>query len=434
MRRWLRVGTVLLAAVGSVVGCGWSQSPDTGVPAGPATGPETVATVSLQPYGWMTRRELSTESTITEEGEHKGWIQSGPPGGVAWRGVGEVVVDGSGRVYVGLPIWATRAAPKSKLRGEGDKLRVVVVKSAEGGNVERTMDFPTVSLDRIDLRLVGDDALTVFAGDKLMRVGADGKATAQLAIPNEEKEYEVWDLTSSSTGKTIRVRLNSRSRLLVDAQSLKVLKRCRDSADIKFDYNDEGTLTDDMEMMAELEGTYPSTTNTLEREVFCEKREPLAQFGAISFSPTILDDERFLARAKNTISLRKMDGETVWTTKAPAGQTFGEAQVSRDGSRVAMRLLQPQVYSVPQGLEGRRARPVLRRAQFGRNLPLTRTEDVEAGIEVLNIATGRLVGRVSIQEPDPDLQYKAKASFALSPDGRLLAVLQDGVLVVTRIP
>jgi hypothetical protein len=130
-----------------------------------------------------------------------------------------------------------------------------------------------------------------------------------------------------------------------------------------------------------------------------------------------------------------MSGETVWTAKAPAGQTFGEDQLSRDGSRVAIRTLRPQVFSVPQSLEGKRARPVLRRAQWNRfQRPTTRTDDVEVGIEVLDVASGRMVGQVKIQEPDPDMEYKPGASFALSPDGRLLAVLQDGVLVVTRIP
>ena len=185
---------------------------------GTTLGATKVVTVLLKPYGWMTQRELSVQSTITEEGEHKGWLRTGPEGGVAWSGVGEVVVNGKGQVFVGLPIWATGAAPKSALRGSGNKLRVVVVEASNPGNANGTakgnakqFDWPTDSLGRLDLRLAADDALMVVAGDKLMRVGADGKTLAELAMPNMQKEFEPWNLDSSTSGKSVRVRFNSKT-------------------------------------------------------------------------------------------------------------------------------------------------------------------------------------------------------------------------------
>src|ERR1035441_3972825 len=69
-----------------------------------------------------------------------------------------------GMVYVGLPVWTTGYAPKNSVRGTSDKLRVLVVNAEADGRVERTMDFPTQSLNRLDLRLAADGKLLVLAG------------------------------------------------------------------------------------------------------------------------------------------------------------------------------------------------------------------------------------------------------------------------------
>src|ERR1039458_6931313 len=172
---WKRA--VLAGMLGLGTSCGWAQT--------------KVMTVPLQPYGWMSEEELSIQHP---DPDREGWLISGPPGGIAWRGVGEVAVDGHGRVYVGLPIWASGAAPKRAARGGGDKLRVLVLNAGVKGAVERKMDFPTQSLDRLDLRLAADGALLLVANDKLMRLGADGRPTAELELPNNQKEYEPWYL------------------------------------------------------------------------------------------------------------------------------------------------------------------------------------------------------------------------------------------------
>jgi len=185
-----------------------------------------VAVVTLKPYGAMSKAELDENHPIADK---PGWMTSGPPGGIAWHGIGEVAIDGEGRVYVGLPIWTTGYAPKvdartSAARGIGDKLRVLVFNGQGKGELESKMDFLSKSLDRLDLRLAGDGALLVLADDKLMRVGADGKPTAQLDVPNVQKEFEVWYLRSSVSGRIVRLRLNDKSAEFVDAQTLAVIK------------------------------------------------------------------------------------------------------------------------------------------------------------------------------------------------------------------
>lgn len=384
-----------------------------------------VMTVSLKPYGWMSQEELSVQHP---DPERQGWTTSGPPGGMAWRGVGEVAVDGRGHVYVGLPIWASGAAPMSAARGVGDKLRVLVLNARVKGAVERTMDFPTRSLDRLDLRLAADGTLLLVADDKLMRVGADGRPTLELALPNAEKEYEPWYLESSTTGRTVRVRFNSKTSMLVDTQTLTVLKRCQESDDM----NDTGGMTDDLELASQVETTQPDLTYGLEREVFCEKRERLRQFGDIAFWPSVLDDERFLAIGTETIALRKLSGETLWTSRAPAGRMLDGDRLSRDGSRVAARLLRGVLYHEPVNWDGNGTPTnVFKLVQFSR--PRTRTVEVEDSIAVWEVATGRLVGHAPVQSEPGGGYFKQNSSFALSPDGRLLAVLQDGLVILWRM-
>jgi hypothetical protein len=140
--------------------CGWAQT--------------KIAQVSLSPYGVMTQNELNVMHPIPDPPpQYKGYMTSGPPSGIAWRGVGTLAVDGAGHVYVGLPIWASGYALKNADRGTGDKLRIVVINTKADFRVGRTMDFPTKSLARVALHLAEDGTLLVFAGDKLMRVGAD---------------------------------------------------------------------------------------------------------------------------------------------------------------------------------------------------------------------------------------------------------------------
>ena len=421
---WRRCWTYAMVLGGLGVGSniGWAQT--------------KVAVVSLKPYGAMSQAELDENHPIADK---PGWMTSGPPGGIAWRGIGDVAIDGEGRVYIGLPIWTTGYAPKvdastSAARGVGDKLRVLVFNGKGKGEVESKMDFPTKSLDRIDLRLAGDGTLLVLADDKLMRVGADGKPTAQLDVPNVQKEFEVWYLRSSVSGRTVRLRLNDKSAEFVDAQTLAVIKQCH----VANDMNDTGLLTDDLELMSMVETTQPSLTYGLESERFCEKRERLQSFGNINFVPSIVDDGRLLAIAQESIALRKMSGETLWTSKAPAGrflqQYEGDERLSHDGSRVAVRVLKRIEYRTPQKRQPAEWEPDGgQHSRDGWTYPRVKTVEVDDGIAVWDVASGHLIGQVPIEGAEGDKYYKPKATFALSPDGKLLAVLQEGELAIWKM-
>ena len=420
MRRRCWTYAMVLGVLGGGVSFGWAQT--------------KVAVVSLKPYGAMSQAELDENHPIADK---PGWMTSGPPGGIAWRGIGEVAIDGEGRVYVGLPIWTTGYAPKvdagtSAARGVGDKLRVLVFDGK--GELASKMDFPSKSLDRLDLRLAGDGALLVLADDKLMRVGADGKPTAQLDVPNAQKEYEVWDLRSSASGRTVRLRLNNKSAEFVDAQTLAVLKQCQAAEDL----NDDGVLTDDLELMSHVETTQPNLTYGLESKHFCEKRERLQQFGNIDFVPSLVSDDRLLAIAPESIALRKMSGETIWTSKAPAGrflqQYEGDARISHDGSRAAVRVLKRIEYRTPQKRQPAEWEPDGgQHSRDGWTYPRVRTVEVDDGVAVWDVVTGHLIGQVPIEGAEGDKYYKPKAAFALSPDGKLLAVLQEGELAIWKM-
>ena len=55
------------------------------------------ATVELKPYGVMTQPELDKMHPLDDpRPQYKGYVTSGPPGGIAWRGVGALAVDGGG--------------------------------------------------------------------------------------------------------------------------------------------------------------------------------------------------------------------------------------------------------------------------------------------------------------------------------------------------
>src|SRR5580658_658160 len=129
-----------------------------------------LVTLDLTPYGVMTQAERNVQYPIPNPPPGQaGYTTSGPLGGSAWSGVGEVVIDSQERIYVGLPIWASGAAPKNALRGAGDKLRVLFLTTADTSAAPHTVDFPTQSLDRLDLRMAPDNTLVVLANDQLMR-------------------------------------------------------------------------------------------------------------------------------------------------------------------------------------------------------------------------------------------------------------------------
>ena len=197
--------------------------------------------------------------------------------------------------------------------------------------------------------------------------------------------------------------------------------------------NDLGGMTDDLELASQVETTEPNVTHGLEREVFCERRERLRQFGDITFSPSVVDDERSLAIGKETIALRKLSGETPWTRTAPAGRMLDENRLSRDGSRVAVRLLRDVLYHEPVNWNEKNGSPAKTFEQVQFTRPRTRTVEVEDSIAVWEVATGRLLGQAPVQSESGIGYFRQNSSFALSPDGRLLAVLQDGILILWKM-
>ena len=410
MRKCWSRQIVLSAAVGLGLSCGWAQT--------------RIATLDLKPYGVMTQAELNVQHPIPDPPpERKGYTTSGPPGGIAWSGVGTLAVERAGKIYVGLPIWASGYAPKNAARGTADKFRVLVVNATSGGKVEYTMDFPTKSLGRIALQLAADGTMLVLADDKLMRVGTDGIPTSQLNVPNEQKEFELWGVETSTTGHTLRIWLNDKHTMVVNTKTLAVVKECRTvSGD-----NDTGTFTDSIELSSQSVAKFPDPAKGLERQAFCEKRERLQQFGQIDFWPAVVNDEQFLAIEEGAMTLRRLSGETVWTSKAPEGlilDTYDD-ELSRDGSRVALRLMRKAQYHHPDTMNP----DDIRNGTWNR----TTTEKVEDSVGVWNVASGKLAGVIPLLGHTEGRFFEPNAQIALSPDGKLLAVLEDGMLTVWRM-
>jgi hypothetical protein len=371
----------------------------------------------------MTQVELNVQHPIPDPPpKYKGYTTSGPPGGIAWSGVGTLAVDRAGKIYVGLPIWASGYAPKNAARGTGDKFRVLVVNPAKGGKIEHIMDFPTRSLDRIALQLAADGTMLVLADDKLMRVGTDGRPTSQLNVPNEQKEFELWGVEASTTGRTLRIWLNDKHTMVVDTKTLAVIKECRTVSED----NDTGTLTDNIELSSQSVAKFPDPARGLERQAFCEKRARLEKFGDIDFVPAVLDDEQFLGIEEGTIALRRLTGETVWTSKAPEAlilDTYEDRdELSRDGNRVALRLMRKAQYHHPDTMNP----DDIRNGTWNR----TTTETVEDSVGVWEVASGKLVGAIPLLGHTGTRFFEPNAQIALSPDGKLLGVLEDGILTV----
>ena len=152
--------------------------------------------------------------------------------------------------------------------------------------------------------------------------------------------------------------------------------------------------------------------------------------------PSLVDDTHFLAIARDKLALRKLTGETVWTRRAPGGRSLqaelAQDRLSRDGRRVAVRLLRAVVCQEPVNWDrSRTPGKIFHEVQFRR--PGTRTVEIEGSIAVWEAASGRLLAQVPVQNLEGDRKFKLNSSFALSPDGRLLAVLQDGLLALWKL-
>lgn len=77
------------------------------------------ATVELKPYGVITQPELDKMHPLDDpRPQYKGYVTSGPPGGIAWRGVGALASDGGGMLYVGLPVWAPATRQRIRCVGQ----------------------------------------------------------------------------------------------------------------------------------------------------------------------------------------------------------------------------------------------------------------------------------------------------------------------------
>jgi hypothetical protein len=233
-------------------------------------------------------------------------------------------------------------------------------------------------------------------------------------VPNEQKQFDLWDVDISTTGRTLRLRLNSQHTIVVNAKTLAVEKDCQENEE----EDDTGTMTDDLELSSRSTGTSPNTANGLERETFCEKGSILSSFGKISFVPAIVSDNQFLAIEEGSMALRELSGETVWTSNPPAPlilDTYeGRYELSRDGSRVGIQLMRVAQYQPPETIQ-------------------TTPKTVEDSVGVWDVATGRLVAKVPLLGHTTDRFFNPDSQIAISPDGKLLAVLEDGMLSVWRV-
>jgi hypothetical protein len=407
--RWNLGRKSLFTAIAlACVDCSWAQT--------------KLLTLDLTPYGVMTQAELRVQYPIPNPpaGE-AGYTTSGPLGGIAWSGVGDVVIDSQERLYVGLPIWTSGAAPKNALRGQGDKLRMLVLTTADITAAPHTVDFPTQSLDRLDLRIASDNTFVVLANDQLMRVSTDGKTIAKIDIPNQQQGLDAWFVSQSNTGRTLRLRENDKFLMLVDSRTLAVIKRCQSSNGL----TDEGSMTDDFELQSQLEGN--TLKRDLVRQAFCAKGEVVAGFTDISFVPTIVDGTHFLAVEDAAIALRTLSGQTLWSAKAPLDRTLekGEGQplVSRDASRVAVRVFKTIKVQLPDSMS--------LEDQAKGTWNKTKNVQVEDTVAIWDLAAGQLVAQVPLPGGE---YYEPNAQFALSPNGHLLTVLKHGTLTVWRLP
>jgi hypothetical protein len=374
----------------------------------------------------MTQAELNQQHPVLNPPpEEKGFVTSGPPGGIAAWGVGLLAVGGDDRIYVGLPIWAQDFAPKNSLRGTGNKLRLVAIDNSANGKVAWSADFPTQSLYRLDLNLAADGAPLVFAGDKLMRLGPDGKPGKELAVPNEgDEQYPIWNVAMSTTGRVLRIVPIDKHSLFVDTNTLSVLKDCHADSDVDF-----GTMTDDMELTPQNGGAKPNASFQLMQHPFCETKSIVALPLTAGSGLVSIDDQKFLVLAGKTVSLRQLSGTTVWTSATPSGLTFdmheARAELSRDGSRVAIALTKQFQYHLDT------MNPTdIQNGTWNR----LETEVLEDSIGVWDVATGHLVGVVPLKGHTEHRMDTPYTQFALSPDGKLLAVLEDGVVSAWKLP
>jgi hypothetical protein len=398
-----------------------------GIAVGTGRAQTKIAAIDLQPHGQMTKAELAVQYPLPDPPpDEKGFLTSGPVGGIAWSGVCAVAVDSQGKVYVDLPLWGDKYAPKSSLRGgDGNKLRVLKIDST--GKIENTMDFPTVSLNRLDLRVASDGTLLVLAGDKWMRVGADGKPDATLDVPNEEKPYEVWDVFVSASGRTMRLRENRNHALFVNADTLQIIKDCRTAND----YNDEGTLTDDLELPTENVTKEPPYKQGVMKQLFCGRQERVSVFGEVTFQPVLVDDEHFVAIGPGQLELRKLTGETLWTAEPPTGLAFdtyeGHEPLSQNGKRIAVRLYGSAGYKGPTNDSPEAIRNGTWRGRI-------ETIKIEDSIGVWDIETGRMVSQIVMPGHTEFRHYDPEAYLALSPDGKTLAIVEDTTATIWRLP
>src|SRR5260370_41700513 len=98
----------------------------------------------------MTQAEVNVQHPIPDPPpERKGYTTSGPPGGIAWSGVGNLAVERGGQVYVGLPIWASGYAPKNAARGTGHNVRLFGVNGTSAGQDDDTIAFPEEARGRV---------------------------------------------------------------------------------------------------------------------------------------------------------------------------------------------------------------------------------------------------------------------------------------------
>jgi hypothetical protein len=312
--------------------------------------------------------------------------------GVIWPD--ELVLDASGQVIVGFA--AKRAGPTAP-----KALRVVTLNGKDGSMV-RQMDLPAATWDRTAVMLAGDGALLVVAGDRVQRVKSDGTIGISIPIPPQpEINPGLW-VRQSPSGRTLMMTTDEKSFRFVRTDTLAAVAECRLE-------NDEiHTLTDDLAVsMAE------NKTNGFELHYgpLCGPMKMLWNLAdSRSSSVHLLEDGSVLEVGQGEVRQLTVSDKTVWSWK-PSGDAHPSDldgfSASRNGERMALELTAYRTLHSPSCMECK-----------GPSY-----ESWGEGIAVLDAKSGELAATVPL-----DHAKQNRLAFALSPDGRKLAVMHDGVL------
>ena len=320
-------------------------------------------------------------------------VQYDPDLGVAYSQM--LAIDPAGQVYFGFGV-----------KGDGPdaaKTFHVVTLDGQHGAVVRRMAMPTPALDRTAVLLAGDGSLLVVAGDRVQQVKNDGTIGNSIPIPPQPDINPGLWVKQSPSGKTLLLTTDEKTFQFVRADTLATVAECRTENDEVDELNDNLGLS-----MEDTKGPYFE----LHLGPFCGQMRLLWTLSSgRSSSVHLLDDGTVLEVGSQVVRRLTSADKALWHWKAP-GETVpedkgGAAAISRNGGRMAVRLTGFRMLRSPGCME-------CTGPEF---------EDWNVAIVVLDLATGRQVASLPQEHNN-----ESRLAFALSPNGKRLAVMRGGVL------